>query len=85
MKKTSRVLKLQAYATLARSQTWTLHLKPELEKIKAEAALIERMPETEFEAIKNDIKRSNTIAIIDRIIREIEQADDKIGNTYRRK
>lgn len=75
----SNVFKYQSYATLAKSDTWTKHLKPDLLNIKQEISLSNAEAETEFEAMRRDIKRSQTNKIIDRLITLIERAEDKIG------
>jgi len=69
----------KTYAGLAKSDAWTKVLKPDLEKIKEELSLSEAEAETEFEALKRDIKRSQTNKIINRIINLIEKAQNKIN------
>jgi hypothetical protein len=71
--------KYRNYAALAKSDTWSKHLKPDLEKIKDELSASDTEPQSGFEAIKRDVKRSQTNSVINRIIRLIEKAEDKIG------
>lgn len=70
-------MKYRALADLAHSQVYTRHLKPELEEIKAQYANSEKDLETIDEAAVRDIRRSQTIKIINRIIRFVEKADEK--------
>jgi len=70
--------RLKEYAIFAKSQVWNKYLKPDLEKIKQEAALSEGDPSSIEDAAMRDIKRSTTIKTINRIIRLIERAEEKI-------
>ena len=70
--------RLKQYAIFSKGQVWNKYLKPDLEKIKEEAALSEGEPNNLQEAVIRDIKRATTIKIINRIIRLIERAEEKI-------
>lgn len=74
--------KAKAYSHLAKDQIWLKYLKPDLERYKAEASLSEAEPETEFEAVKRDIKRAVTLKVINKIINLIEKSEDKVVKIY---
>ena len=82
IKKSHQIFKLKNLATFSKSDTWEKYLKPALIKIKEREALAEAEPNSEFEAIKRDIKRSNTIKITNEIISLVEKAEDKLGRNY---
>lgn len=69
--------KYKIYADFSKSNTWKV-LKPDLEKIKEELSMSDAEAETDFEALKRDIKRSQTNKIINRIIYLIEKSESKI-------
>jgi hypothetical protein len=76
--KSKLVFKYKDYAIFSKSQTWA-KLKIDLEKIKEREAMGEAEAATEFEAVKRDIKRSQTIRIINEIINIVERAESKIN------
>lgn len=69
--------KYKIYADFSKSNVWKT-LKSDLEKIKEELSLSDAEAETDFEALKRDIKRSQTNKIINRIIYLIEKSESKI-------
>lgn len=69
--------KIKAFARLVKSDIWESHLKPELISIKDEIMRAESEAETEFEAIKRDVRRTNTIRVINRIITTVEKSANK--------
>lgn len=71
-------MKYRALADLAHSQTWRKYLKPELESIKNVVINAENDVDTIEKSAMRDIKRSNTLKIINTIIRIIENAENKI-------
>lgn len=77
-KKSHLVFKFQDYIIFSKTQTW-IKFKADLEKIKEREAMGEAEAATDFEAVKRDIKRSNTIKIINEIIGLIERADSKLN------
>ena len=78
-KKSKLLFRYKDYAVFEKSQTWVNHLKPDLIKIKEREALNESEATNEFEAVKRDIKRSQTLKIVNEIINLIERADEKIS------
>ena len=75
---TNLSFKYRRYADLANSDTWVKYLKPDLLKIINEVSLNEREPEKAFESVKSDLKRLNTIKVINQIIALIEKSENKI-------
>ena len=75
------LFKYKSYITFSKSKEWE-YLKSDLLRIKEREALSESEPQSEFESIKRDIKRANTIKIINEIIGLVEKAEGKIGKKY---
>ena len=71
-------LHYRALANFSKGQVWQKDLKPELEKIRDNAALSEALPETISEAAFRDIARSTTIKVINNIIRLVERAESNV-------
>lgn len=69
--------KFRDYEQIADSDVWKDKLKPDLEKIKNREAMSDVEAENEFDALKRDIKRSQSIKIINEIIGLIEKAGKK--------
>ena len=77
-KKVGDKLKLKVYADIALSPAWEKVIKPDLIKLKERYSNSEVAKETIDEAAINDIKRVQTIKIINTIIRSFERANKKL-------
>lgn len=78
IKKSNQIFKYKNLAVFSKTDTWLKYLRPELVKIKEREALSSAEPQSEFEAIKRDIKRANTLKNINEILSLVERAEEKI-------
>jgi len=70
--------KYKLLARLSIEPAYLKALKPEMEKIKEEVALGEGEAKTIEEAAFRDVKRTQTLKVINRLERYIEQANSKV-------
>jgi hypothetical protein len=80
--KPNLVFKFRGYAQFSQGDLWLKYLKPDLIKLKDREAFSDIEPTNEFEAVKRDIKRSNSLRIINEIISLIERAENKLNKPY---
>lgn len=82
MLKPNLSFKFRSYAQFSQSDLWVKYLRPDLLKIKDREAFSDIEPVSEFEAVKRDIKRANSLRIINEIISLIEKAESKLNKPY---